>query len=113
MNSLIEKFNSTNLDYVIVDSPYGPGYYWLRNKQGELTPELDTGSFGINVTEVMGLFCRLFNECFGEGLRSRSVGEYGNMELEVLWEYEGYILQLKEEYEHPRTGGVHLRMRIY
>ncbi len=76
MNSLVEKFNSTNPDYDIVVSVNElPGNYWLSNKQGELCPEFDVGSFGINTSEVFTLLCKLFNECMGEGIRSR-IGVY-------------------------------------
>lgn len=47
MNPIVEKCNKTNPNYNLVVSEYEPeGHYWLRNKQGELCPELDLGSYG-------------------------------------------------------------------
>ena len=114
MNPIVEKFNKTNPNYNLVVSEYEPeGHYQLRNKQGELCPELDLGSYGYNISKVMPFVWKLFNECFGEGIKGRVIGAHRDWDTYVLWEYEDYLLELREENEHPRTGGVYMRIRIY
>lgn len=116
-NPIVEKFNKENLNYILKlnENKWTPANsYILCDKQGSFAKEFDIGNYGCNIPKVFPVIEKLFTKIFGNGDTNefKPYGEYGPTGKYTQWKYEGYILDLRDEPEHPRTSGSHLRIYI-
>lgn len=114
-NPIAEKFNKENPNYILKKDDYKwapANSYLLCDKQGNFVKEFSEGSYGSNIPRIFPMIKDMFLECFGMAIAAEGFTQFGEEGFYIQWEHEGYVLDLRQEPEHPRTGGSHLRIYI-